>query len=152
MNNSKCNACGLVNPVGDLACRRCGGMLGMPVRKSLIEQKTTSPRYLVLLPFLVLALGFAYWFNNIKKSATDSIHLDKEEWHELTMDSKVNPKDPPVATKPRSATEQIPPETQEWMKQQQWRPLPIPNITPFPDEYKKAEELMWKGRDLSGRP
>lgn len=90
MNNSRCNKCGLVNPGGDLACRRCGGMLGLPVRKSLSQKKTTLPRYLFLLPFLLVALGFAYWFGIIIKSANDSMHPEKQV------------RDLPAAPKPRS--------------------------------------------------
>jgi len=157
MNNSKCNKCGLVNPAADMLCRRCGGMLGLPVRKSLTEEKTRSPRYLFLLPFLLMATGFGFWYSLIRKSAVDSIHLDKEEWHELTMDSKVNPKDPPVATKPRNLLDDIPPEKREEMRRQvdmsrEWYRTPEKIKIPQSDEYKKAEQLMLRGKELSGRP
>jgi len=65
----------------------------------LTAQKTKSPKYLVFLPFLLCALVFGIWFGKIRKSATESINMDKDEWHELTMDPKVGPRDAvPVAT------------------------------------------------------
>lgn len=137
MNNSKCYQCGLVNPAGDLACRRCGSVLGLPVRQSLTEQKTNYPRYLFLLPFLLLAMGFGYWSAQIKKSALASMNVDKEEWHELTMDPKVDPRDPPVETKPRDPFEgyrrgqqEDLQRIQQWNKQ--WERIKVP-----PNEYKK---------------
>ena len=107
MKNSKCSKCGLVNPAGDLACRRCGGLLDLPVRESVSEGKATYPRYLFLLPFLLLAFGFGYWSNEIKKSAIAAMNVDKPEWHQLTMDNKVGPKDAPVETKRRDPFEGI---------------------------------------------
>ena len=138
MNNSKCNKCGLVNPGGDLACRRCGRLLGLPVRKSFSEQKTTYPRYLFLLPFLLLALGFGYWSSEIKKNAIESMNVDKPEWHELTMDPKVNRKDPPKETKPRDPFERYRPQMEEMRKQkfQPVVPIKVPQLDQ-PSHYKK---------------
>lgn len=94
---NKCHKCELVNGLGDHACRRCGAMLGMSVGKVLAEEakKVRAPRYLFLLPFLILALGFTYWSSEIKKGAIHALNVDKEEWHQLTMDPKVNYKDAP---------------------------------------------------------
>ena len=138
MNNSKCNKCGLVNLPGDLGCRRCGGLLGLKVRKSFSEQKTTYPRYLFLLPFLLLALGFWYWSNAIKKNAIESMNMDKDEWHELTMDPKVNRKDPPKETKARDPFERYRPQMEEMRKQkfQPVVPIRVPELDK-PSPYKK---------------
>jgi hypothetical protein len=95
MKQNKCHKCDLVNGLGDHLCRRCGAMLGMSVGKVLAEEakKVRAPRYLFLLPFLILALGFAYWSSEIKKGAIHALNLDKEEWHQLTLDPKVSSKD-----------------------------------------------------------
>lgn len=138
MNNSKCNKCGLVNPAGELACRRCRGLLGLKVRKSFSEQKTTYPRYLFLLPFLLLALGFGYWSSAIKQNAIESMNVDKAEWHELTMDPKVNRKDPPKETKTRDPFERYRPQMEKMRKQkfEPVVPIRVPELDK-PSPYKK---------------
>ena len=146
MNNSKCSKCGLVNPAGDLACRRCGGLLNLPVRESVSEGKGTYPRYLIFLPFLLLAFGFGYWSNEIKKSAIAAMNVDKPEWHQLTMDNKVGPKDTPVETKHRDPFEGIKPveimkpESREEMMERSRRLFPdkpaTSQPTPVPSQPK----------------
>ena len=81
----------------------------MPVRTSASKDKATYPRYLFLLPFLLLAFGFGFWSNEIKKSAIAAMNVDKPEWHQLTMDNKVGPKDAPVETKRRDPFEGMKP-------------------------------------------
>jgi hypothetical protein len=68
--------------------------------QSLSQPPESAPRYLFLLPFLILALGLAYWSGEIKKSAIAATHVDNEQWHQLSMDKKVSPSDPPVEEKP----------------------------------------------------
>lgn len=87
MNSSnKCAQCGLVNHASDAACRRCDALLGKTFSQPLLTKNkeakgSRSSIYLVLLPFLLLGLGFWYWSSEIKKSADDAMHVDKDEWH-----------------------------------------------------------------------
>lgn len=98
MHLNKCHKCGLVNGQEDHACRRCGGMLRMGVGslgQSLAPPPEKAPRYLFLMPFLILALGFTYWSSQMKKSAIAASQVEKVHWLAPAMNWKADPSDPP---------------------------------------------------------
>lgn len=126
MNISTCDNCGWGNPRGDLACRRCGGMLGLPSPKSLSQGKTTLPRYLFLLPFLLLALGYACWIGLVTKSANDAMHPEKQVWDHPAPPKPRNLADDP---KIKAAMEQSRKEMDAWVESTKhpYQPPPQPN-------------------------
>ena len=151
MNNSKCNECGLVNPAGGQACRRCGAMLGMPVRKAVAEEKTKSHRYLFVVAFLLLALGLGSWYG-LKKGAVDSIHLVEDKANELVPDKRVTRKEPAIVPKPPGFIDHNSPERKEalqkQLKERDWTPY-VPRLSAETiAESTKAQEEAEKNRQL----
>ncbi|MDQ2855574.1 MAG: hypothetical protein M3R68_04540 [Acidobacteriota bacterium] len=99
MHLNKCHKCGLVNGQEDHACRRCGGMLRMGVGslgESLAPAPEKAPRYLFLMPFLILALGFTYWSSQMKKSAVAASQVETVHWLAPAMNQKAGPSVPPL--------------------------------------------------------
>ena len=129
MNISTCNLCGWGNLGGDLACRRCGGMLGLPVRQSLPQKKTTLPRYLFLLPFLLVALVFACWLGIVKRGANDAMHPEKQARDlPAPVPRERNPFDDP---KIKEAMEQSRKEMDAWTESRKHPYQPPPQANPY---------------------
>lgn len=103
-------------------------MLGLPVRQSLPQKKTTLPRYLFLLPFLLVALGFAYWFGIIIKSANNAMYPEKQVRDLPAPVPREHPFDDP---KIKAAMEQSRKEMDAWVESTKHPYQPPPQANPY---------------------